>query len=317
MSDTLTSPPPPAAAPKLDDLMLAMDVVDTLRHDQRLVERELSLGYSDEALIERLREIYKGQGIEVSDRVLEEGVKALREQRFTYNAPKPSLSRGLALAWIDRGRIGKIAAGALLALVAAGLLYYLAVTRPREVAELKAREEIGQILPTALETNSGDVLREAKVEAAKTYAAQLLSDGKAALARGDAEGARKANADMTALLNDLRTEFTLRIVNRPGEASGVWRKPTINAQARNDYLIVEAIAANGRALPRPILNDETGVTSTVEKWGIRVSSETFQKVLADKRDDGIIQRNIVGQKKRGYLDVDYTTPVLGGTITKW
>ena len=35
-----------------DDLMLAMDVVDTLRHDQRLVERELSLGYSDEALIQ-------------------------------------------------------------------------------------------------------------------------------------------------------------------------------------------------------------------------------------------------------------------------
>jgi hypothetical protein len=316
MSETFTSPPP-AAAPKLDDLMLAMDVVDTLRHDQRLVERELSLGYSDEALIERLREIYKGQGIEVPDRVFQQGVKALREKRFSYDPPKPSLARSLALAWIDRGRIGKIALGLLLVLSAAGFLHYIAVTRPKEIAQINARQEIEQVLPKTLAANNVEILNEAKVEAAKTHAAQLLSDGKAALARGDAEGARKASADMTALLNDLRAEFTLRIINRPGESSGVWRKPTINAQARNDYLIVEAIAPNGRTLPRPILNEETGVTSTVEKWGVRVSNDVFQRVLADKRDDGIIQRNMVGEKKRGYLDVDYVIPVLGGTITKW
>ena len=41
------SPPPPSppaadgSAP-LDDVMIAMDVVDTLRHDQRIVERELN-----------------------------------------------------------------------------------------------------------------------------------------------------------------------------------------------------------------------------------------------------------------------------------
>ena len=39
--------------------------------------------------------------------------------------------------------------------------------------------------------------------------------------------------------------------------------------------------------------------------------------MADKRDNGIIERNIVGQKKRGFLDADYSMPVLGGTITKW
>jgi uncharacterized protein DUF6384 len=38
------------------------------------------------------------------------------------------------------------------------------------------------------------------------------------LARGDAAGARKAVADMEVLLNDLRAEFMLRIVNRPGDS---------------------------------------------------------------------------------------------------
>ena len=119
------------------------------------------------------------------------------------------------------------------------------------------------------------------------------------MARGDAAGARKA------------------VANRPGEASGVWREPMINNRARNDYLIVEAIAPDGKILSRPILNEETGITSTVDKWAVRVSNDLFEKVIEDKRDNGIIERNIVGQKKRGTLDVDYIMPVLGGTITKW
>ncbi|MGD9656277.1 MAG: DUF6384 family protein [Methylocystis sp.] len=316
MTETPTTPPQ-TASPTLDDLMLAMDVVDTLRHDQRLVERELSLGYSDEALIERLRQIYKGQGIEVPDRVLQEGVKALREKRFSYEPPKPSFARSLALAWIDRRRIGKIAAGIVAVVLAAVLIHYFAVTRPRELAEERVREEIGQVLPNALQSGYEAISTEAKSDAAKSQAERLLADGKAALKRGDAESARKASADMAALMNELRTEFDLRIVNRPGEASGVWRKPKVNPKARNDYLIVEAIAPDGRVLPRTIRNEETGMTSTVTKWGIRVSNEVFQRVLADKRDDGIIAKNLVGQKKRGSLDIDYVMPVLGGAITEW
>jgi hypothetical protein len=109
----------------------------------------------------------------------------------------------------------------------------------------------------------------------------------------------------------------LRIVNRPGEASGIWREPQINTRARNYYLIVEAVAPNGKILSRPILNEENGLTSTVNKWGVRVSSDVFEKVSQDKRENGIIERNIIGRKKRGTLDIDYAMPVLGGAITKW
>ncbi len=40
---------------KLDDLMLAMDVVDTLRHQEKLIERELGQEARDTALKTRLR----------------------------------------------------------------------------------------------------------------------------------------------------------------------------------------------------------------------------------------------------------------------
>ena len=37
----------------------------------------------------------------------------------------------------------------------------------------------------------------------------------------------------------------------------------------------------------------------------------------DKGDDGIVQRNRLGEKRRGYLDVEYLMPVLGGAILRW
>jgi len=322
MSDA-TTPALPTTTPvvveeaKLDDLMLAMDVVDTLRHDQRLVEKELAAGYSDEALIERLRELYKGQGIDVSDDVLVEGVKALREKRFTYAGSQPGLGSTLALMWIDRSRLGKFLLLGLLAISGAWAANYYFVTRPQQIAQMQAQEEIAETLPKTLQSTYDEIIGEAKVDAAKTYAAQLLADGKNALAHNDAQGARKAASDLESFLKELRAEFTLRIVNRPGEASGVWRKPEINPQGRNDYLIVEAVAPDGRVLPRAIRSEETGVTSTVTKWGVRVSRDVYQRVLADKRADGIISENAVGEKRRGYLDIDYRMPVLGGTITKW
>ncbi len=303
--------------PKLDDLMLAMDVVDTLRHDQRVVEQELSASLSDEALIERLREIYKGQGIAVSDQVLQEGVKALREKRFSYKPPAPGLARSLALMWIDRARYGAILLGVLAILAIIGAGHYFLVTQPQEQARARERQELTVTLPKTLDDDFAEVMRELKAEQANKAAAQILSDGKAALARGDLPAARKAVADMKSLLNELNAVYVLRIVNRRGEASGVWRRPPSNPEGRNDYLIVEAVTPEGTVLQRKIMNEETGQLSTVDKWGVRVSRQTYERVAAEKRQTGLIESNVVAKKERGHLDLDYVIPVVGGTITKW
>ncbi|MCB1487298.1 MAG: hypothetical protein KDJ88_07550, partial [Bauldia sp.] len=86
MADT-AAPATEAPAPQLDDVMLAMDVVDTLRHQDSLVERELGQESRDEALKARLRQIYESQGLEVTDRILDQGIAALKESRFTYTPP--------------------------------------------------------------------------------------------------------------------------------------------------------------------------------------------------------------------------------------
>jgi hypothetical protein len=82
----------------LDDVMLAMDVVDTLRRKQRLVEQELDVAGREQDLKQRLRKIYAAQGIEVTDAILEEGVAALKEDRFRLQAAAGLLRRHLGAA---------------------------------------------------------------------------------------------------------------------------------------------------------------------------------------------------------------------------
>jgi hypothetical protein len=327
MAETAAPPAADAAekAPQsLDELMLAMDVVDTLRHQDSLVARELSEEQRDAELLERLRQIYRGQGIAVPDRVLQEGVQALKEQRFLHTPAGPSFARTVATLWVNRGRFGRRFISVLALLGFGWGAYYLGVEQPaRQQAAQEQRQaertriELADALPRALEQGHADVLAEAKVPVARERADRILADGKAAVARGNADGARQAIDDLEVLRADLRREFTLRIVSRPGEPSGVWRVPQRNPAGRNYYLIVEPVAPDGRVLSIPVTSEEGGQTVSASKWGVRVSEDLIEQVRQDKNDDGIVQRNRLGEKRRGFLEIDYLMPVLGGVITQW
>src|SRR5258705_5280023 len=127
MSGAVVAAAPPPPPQKLDELMMAMDVVDTIRHRELLVERELEQGSRDDQLRDRLREIYKGQGIEVPDRVIDDGIKALKDSRFVYTPPKPGLAVSLATMWVHRARILWTMFAVLAAVIALRGAYYVLV----------------------------------------------------------------------------------------------------------------------------------------------------------------------------------------------
>ena len=314
MTDTAVAPGKPQA---LDDIMIAMDVVDTLRHREDLVRRELSEEDRETELIARLRKIYKDQGIDVPDSVLADGVKALKESRFVYTPPPRGWKRTLLTLWARRESFGKRAA-AFVALVAASLTgYHVLVTRPAQLADDRARVEITQTIPKDLKQAHADVLAVAGDEAAKQKANALLADGERLIRSGDRAGAKKVSGELATLRDELTREYTLTIVSRTGESTGVWRRPPGNSTARNYYIIVEAIGPDGRKLSLPIRNEESGATETGTQLGVRVPQNVFEAVAQDKRDDGIVQRNRLGIKRRGVLAIDYQMPFEGGFITKW
>jgi len=414
---------------ELNEIMLAMDVVDTLRHQQSLVDRELGTDDHDQALIAKVRKIYADQGLEVSDDVVAAGVKALREERFSYNPPKKSLQLTLAHLYIHRGRWAKRGALLLATLVVVYMVFQFAVIAPqkrsrqkaaqainlridrqqdqisvakerlarlnqslikakeaglhkasaastglfdqieRDIAvareKVQALEKLGiktrvdgnqlaangaavtarlderkelisalnvhldnaektgkslaelKILPEKLIDQRDRILSEAQQNDGRRQAETLYNDAMTALGRGDVAAAQNGYELLQQLYDQLVQEYQLRIVSREGVRSGIWRVPPNNPNARNYYVIVEAVTADGKNLAVPVTSEEDGKTHTVKQWGLRVKASVFEQIKRDKEDDGIINNNVFGQKKRGYLQPRYLIPTTGGAITQW
>ena len=317
---------------KLDDVMLAMDVVDTLRHDAILLEQDLSAPEREQQLIDRLRVIYKNQGIEVPDSILREGVQALDDHRFAYVPQKGGF---ISNAYINRGKWGKpLLVGLGMVGLAVGLEYAV-VEMPKQRAALHAEQaaadkqiadaaEVKRLeraltvtLPKTLTSARTRGLAIAKTGALKSRVDELYNDGIAAVNGKDEMRAKQAIVDIKTLSADMNNQYQLRIVSRPGENSGVFRVHDDNANVRNYYLIVEGIGANGKPQMVNIESEEDRVTKRTNIWGVRVPKDVFYRVVADKEDDQIIQNAVIGNKKRGYLTPDYNIKTSGGLIVEW
>lgn len=293
----------------LEDLMVAMDVVDTVRHRDLIIGRELDSGGRRQRLLARLRQIYEAQGIEVSDAALAAGVDALEEDRFQYVPTANSFSASLARFYVRRSRWLKPVLGILALVLVIWVVWYATVGLP----EARRLER----LPTKIASTHYRINVVSNSDAATQQANGLLGRAKQAIAEKEIQDAENLHEQMRSLLRDLETSYEIRIVSRPNEVSGVWRVPDVNPDAKNFYLIVEAVTPAGEIIPVGVMNEEDGRFTRMSMWGLRVSEVVFEAVLADKRDDGIIQDDIVGSKQVGELDPEYRVPTTGATITSW
>jgi hypothetical protein len=293
----------------LEDLMAAMDVVDTLRHQQTITERELDGDGRRERLLARLRKLYAAQGIEVPDRVLEEGIDALEQERFKYQPVKPSWRTKVAHAWVSRSRWGKpIGFLAFIACLFYGYYFFSEVLPERNLrAGLpdKVNSVFSGIVAVA---KNAEVIDQAKSSSAKAYRA---------IDQKNYAEAEAVVANMQAVKAQLGLDYRIRVISKPNQNSGVWRNPPNNPDGKNYYLIVEAVDNDNRVLELTIVNQENNKAARKKSWGLRVDEETFYKVASDKRDDGIIQANTVGKKEEGYLNPVFSIPTSGATITEW
>lgn len=475
---------------QFSELLMTMDMVDSIRHRAGELEHHASEEERRNAYRDKLRELYRAQGVEVSDEVLEDAVQAQMDQRFSYTAPH-GFAAGVARAWVRRWAVAKRgAAGAVLAAGVGGGYYGFVVapeqarigneiaeinawlsetpvavaalqqrlsatgstvdtfttpayadlvddavdaqivgaeadlrearvlvgdlpsvdvppltrdTYPTRVAEYRRlRTEVDGLVTEAngeLDAASGavtssrtliDIERDADAAIARVQTADVPSDSQrqlrvqvrdleSALIAGDAQESRSllaalsgslaglaelgslqdtlarllseardqsrsddATATMEAMAADirsnlaalnidaakegiarfrrdidiLRSEYTLRIVSRPGVDSGVVRRAR-GGSASLHYLVVEAVSAGGGVVALPIRSEETGTVHSVERFGVRVPESVFERIREDKRDNGIIEDDVMGRKRAGYLAPEYRMQTAGGYITAW
>jgi hypothetical protein len=297
---------------ELSEVMLAMDVVDTLRHERSLVDRELQSEDRESELIAKLRKIYADQGLAVSDEVIAEGVKAMREDRFTYQPPPAGLQTMLARLYVDRGRWVKRMAVLVLLLIGAWTAYRYVVVMPAE----RARKQLADA-SQAIDVLHAEALEAVREPGAADKLEAIYNDALSAVQAGNAEKINSTRQALQAAHDMLKQEYAIQVVSRPGTPSGVWRYPVNSRTARNYYLIVEAISPSGQRLSLPITSEEDGSVRTVSEWGLRVDPRVFERVKQDKVDDGIVNDKQVGKKQRGYLTPTYTISTTGAAITEW
>ena len=317
MTDTAAPP----AKRKLDDVLLAMDVVDTLRHRDDALLRELDAEGREEQLLSRLREIYAAQGIDVPDHVLKEGVKALEERRFLYVPPERSLSVSLAELYVSRDKwLAPVVA--TLSAIALGLTaWQVGVVQPNKARAAAVQTELTQTLPAELAALRDDIQRSTESTDADRLAETYYQEGIAAAEAADANTARAQLLNLKTLKSDLAITYDVKVVygydaNGEEKTSAVIRGIDDDSVS-NYYLVVEAISLAGAPVLVPITSEETGATKRVSTWGQRVSEEAFWKVVADKQDDAIIQNNVIATKASGALVPTYTVESPGGAIFDW
>jgi len=391
-----------SAETKFDDVMVAMDVVDTIRHEKSLVETELSGDARRDELVAKLRDIYRAQGLEVSDDILQKGVAALEERRFVHETLKPGLNRTLATIYVRRGKYAFRSAVAAVAIIAGiaipKTIYHYAVVAPKERAAAELNIALSERLPRELndavaaatlaardvpnadvqlsaverakqdalaalaareadkagksiaaivdirkqlESRAASAIREREAKAAvaglTAEATAVIADARAAAKEpsavkavetlavdlervaksGDRGAFATAKAKLMNLTDEIKLPLTIKIVDRPKVMAGVFRMRNNDPKTKVFYLVVEALRPDGTAVPRQIRNVETDRTETVSLWAIRVSEGTYQKVAADKKNDGFINEREVGTKPAGALDIVWSVTTGGETITKW
>ncbi|UXJ52464.1 DUF6384 family protein [Pseudomonas citronellolis] len=134
----------------------------------------------------------------------------------------------------------------------------------------------------------------------KAFAAQIQSLNTSELA--------DTQMDLEQLLDFAKSPLELRIVDRTGEKSGAERTYD-DSGGRSWYLIAEAVDASGEAYAVPVTDSESGDFGMATVFGVRVSKVEYDKVKADKQDDGHIGKRTLGNKAANSLALRFGSRV--------
>lgn len=146
----------------------------------------------------------------------------------------------------------------------------------------------------------------------------LRARGEAALLNADTASANQSIAALRTLTDTIASSYTMKIVNENGVKSGVWRYPNNNPNARNYYIVVDALDSSGNPVDVSVVNEETGNTEIASRFAVRVTDEVYESVKDDKLDNGLIDKPLIGTKSPGKLRPEYAVDTAnGGIITNW
>ena len=155
-----------AHSPSFNDLIVAADIVDTIRNDERLIDHELGSEDRKKALKVRLKDMYKAQGVDVSDAVIDAAVARSDAERFVFKPMGAGFSRFMWNSYVRRNKYAlrlSIAVGlVVLGVVGYNTAQYQLVEKPAIEAARHLELQLTEVLPNRLKAVTDGALASAE-----------------------------------------------------------------------------------------------------------------------------------------------------------
>jgi len=289
------------------EMLRVMDAAQVIQERQAaLKERE---GFDREATIREIQVMYEELGDLVDAETIEKALDEYLLQRYAFTPAPRGLRRNLALLYIKRGRVATrvlLPTAAAATLVWGGFAYVEGRAQrmqEREAAALVTLEaDVDRLNDAVLALAAEDLVRERAAGLDAQAESQLTAQNTGALRR---------TAQRFQNLHDLvAAEYRIEITG------GVWGHHSNNRNVRSYYLLVRALDVDGQEVTVPIRSETNGATTRVRQWGERVPQDVYDRVAADKEDNGIIDDEEFGFKRRGFITAERRYPDVG-QITEW
>ena len=329
----------------MTDMLRIMDVASALRRERETAVAQLDVDTTKQRLRERLLATAAAAGEPVTEAEVDVAIERYFGEQHRYADPPRSWATFWAHVWVLRVRILLVAL-AFVALVGGAALATSALLRrapvdvpqrptppapaPAATSDAATPDEPAPSTPAdALAAATAAFAAERKAvealassDSARAFLAELTADGEIALTAADTAALTAIVQKLRELRQRLGEVYEVRIVTRPGELSGVDRYH--GGKLSGLYLIVEAVTADGRVLTRSIRDAETGAVRRVQRWGEQVPQAVWDRIVADKRADGVVDEQPFARKVRGEADERVVLPGSDGKalrrarqITKW
>ncbi|HMO84602.1 MAG TPA: DUF6384 family protein [Lacipirellulaceae bacterium] len=305
----------------LKEMSRILDVAGALRKERALVEQQLNIDQIKQALRERLLAAAQLAGDQVTAAEVDAAIEQYYDRLHDFREPPASFAMFFAHLWVRRRLLVNVLA-AVAAVV--GILWSLLATgvlpgEARNEKQLAARERAVTERFAAVESAIAAATELAAEPEVQDELSVLSSSMRAARRQSDVESLKRIEYKVAALIEELKMDYSLTIVSRPGTDTGrerVWTDER-GSRASGLYVLVEARDAQHEPVLVTIEDRETGRTSRVSKWAEQMPADVFARLEADKAQDGILDERQFGRKRRGRRHVEVTIPgVDGAPITR-
>jgi len=303
----------------LAEMLRIMDVATEMRKQRETVEKEFAVEDTKRMLRDKLLRTTAITGEPVTEAEVNAAIDAYFSTLYTYKDPPFSWSVLMARMYVRRTRLA-IAGAVLLPLAGGG--YWMLHQTARSITHAaqtgrnavqskqvsppdKTTEAVSQ--PTAILDN---LMAKARTIAREPAVIDDLGQWQREIATArpqlDASELKSMEARLTLLISRLSETYELRIRSDPEQASGFERLFDQTHPAY--YVVVSARNERGEAIRQSIQDAETNQRFNAEFWGEQVPKDVFDRLVADKKSDGILNETLFGVKERGYRNLDLKLP---------